>query len=236
MKSQDYVLIIFCKWPRLNQGKQRLAKTIGASNAFRLASLLVDCALEDAKDWDGEVVLAISDASDFEQASQAIQKQISDNQKISIQVQSKGNLGQRINHIDQNLRERGKNNLLFIGTDAPVLNPLYYQQAKEAITSSDIVISDASDGGVIIMGNRKAWPDLTFLPWSTEKLSKKLSRICAKQRLSVTRIKPGFDIDVEKDLEKLFVAIDSDSRRSRIALRQWLVNYLETNQELINAG
>ena len=100
LKPSLSVLVIFCKWPRLNQGKQRLAKTIGAELALEVAKLLLDCAMEDAADWlsdngcqheadsPREVVFAISEQADIKSFEALIKLRVEMNENISVQLQS----------------------------------------------------------------------------------------------------------------------------------------------------
>ncbi len=240
-------LVIFCKWPRLHKGKQRLAKTIGAEKAYQLAKLLFNCALEDALNWEGEVVLTLDEQADIDEVNQlisnkqqAIQAQNLAPKKpskhIFVLTQPQGNLGQRINHIDQTLRAQGRSQLVFIGTDSPLLNPFYYQQVKTQLKSSNVVLSKADDGGVIIMANNKAWPDLTHLPWSESTLAEKLSHLCIQSNLTLEYIDSGFDVDIEPELSKLLTKLNKDVRPARRALHQWLIHYFNQKQELSDVG
>ena len=77
--------------------------------------------------------------------------------------QSGGNLGQRINAVDRAARADGHSRLLFIGSDAPVLNERDFRAARAALTHADVVLGPAADGGVTAMGSTQPWPDLQSL-------------------------------------------------------------------------
>lgn len=211
-KSRHPTLVIFCKRPLIYQGKQRLAATIGAESAFSIAQLLLDCALEDANSWQGPVVLTISHKEDAIWASALL------NRPHSIIVQNTGNLGQRINSVDKQLRILGHQQLVFIGTDAPMLTAAHYQQVIQNLSEADIVLSNADDGGVVIMANSQPWPDIKALPWSTSTLGLELAKTCSNYRLSVQHIATGYDIDVEQDLLKLKESLFADKRPARQSL------------------
>jgi glycosyltransferase A (GT-A) superfamily protein (DUF2064 family) len=205
-------LVIFCKRPLPAQGKQRLAATLGQHSAFRVASALLDCALEDAAAWGGSVVLSISSKKDKRWAESLLSR------PHEVLVQSAGNLGARINAMDQHLRARGEEQLVFIGTDAPMLTNQHYQCTLEALASHDLALSHAEDGGVVIMANNRPWPDIQRLPWSTNKLGLALTEQCITQGLTLKPIKPGYDIDTEQDLAKLASSLSRDQRPARVAL------------------
>ncbi|HET7757822.1 MAG TPA: hypothetical protein VFK87_11255, partial [Steroidobacteraceae bacterium] len=52
------VLVVFCRRPSLGAGKQRLAARLGGAGALAVAGALLECALEDAAAWPGELVLS----------------------------------------------------------------------------------------------------------------------------------------------------------------------------------
>lgn len=215
MNQKKPSLVIFCKRPKLNQGKQRLAEDSSAQSALTIAKALLDCALEDARNWQGPVVLACSNNDDMEWA-----KSLNLNALIIAQLplNKAGNLGDRLNFIDNELRKLGHQQLVFIGTDAPILNEQHYSEIEHALKSNDIALSQADDGGVVIMANKTPWPNLTHLPWSTDKLSLSLSQLCKESHLTVSYTMAGYDIDYMADIKKLLIDLQSDTRPARQAL------------------
>ncbi len=213
-------LLIFCKQPKLNQGKQRIAATMGAEAALQIAHALLGCALEDARSWPGNVVLSPSTQLDVDWARSLISE-------VQVIAQPEGNLGERLRVVDQQLREAGHKNVVIIGTDAPILSSAYYETAISALAHSDIVFSAASDGGVTIMASKSGWPEMQELPWSTEKLNEALYQCCKNENLSVSYIQPSYDIDHEPDLKKLMVDLKDDPRPARQALLQLVESIFE---------
>jgi glycosyltransferase A (GT-A) superfamily protein (DUF2064 family) len=214
--SANYpTLVVFCKRPKLNQGKQRLVEAISAPQAFVIAKALLACAIEDTKAWQGPVVIATSDESDVEWA-QSLNKKA----QVMTQLPSDltGNLGERLNYVDHVLRALGHQQMVIIGTDAPMLNDVHYQTAITSLNEHDVVLSHADDGGVVIMANSAPWPNMTALPWSTQNLSHALAQACRDEELSVHYATPGYDIDYVADLEKLTRDLTHDHRPARQAL------------------
>ncbi len=220
-------LVVFCKRPALGQGKSRLAKTIGQEQAYLVAVELLNCALEDAANWPGNLVFTVSNPDDIEWANALT---VGGHTVIS---QSSGNLGERINKIDTELREQGHNHLAFIGTDAPMLTMQHYNDVIQQLNQHDVVLSQADDGGVGIMANATAWPDLSGLPWSTENLGESLASLCQQHHLCVAYSLPSFDIDEEGDLLTTYQALATDTRLSRMQLRNMLTP-LVASPTLIN--
>lgn len=207
------VLVILCKRPRPGVGKQRLAESIGYDPAYRIAVALLDCALEDACRWQGCVVISPADTADRGWAEALAAKHgITDYRVI---VQSTGNLGERINQLDRQLRAEGNQQLLFMGTDAPLLTNVHFQQARLGLAESDIVLSHASDGGLVLMGNAVPWPEMKKLAWSTAQLGDQVSQECHQQQYRIHNIISGYDIDIEEDLGQARIDLATDCRPAR---------------------
>ncbi len=214
-------LVVFCKRPKLNQGKQRLAATIGAEKTLLLAQAFLDCALEDARQWPGAVVLSPATEED---------RQWADGLDVDAQIcpQQSGNLGERLMQVDNDLRTQGHRHILFIGTDAPALSAPHYQSAAQAFNRAEVVLSAANDGGVTMMGSTGGWPDIADLPWSSEQLGNGLRQRCQHYQLQVEYILPSYDIDVEADLRHLTDDLHNDQRPARqLLLEQLLALNLE---------
>lgn len=216
MSESTACLVIFCKRPALFQGKQRLAATIGAEQAYAFATTFLNCALEDAMNWPGPVVVAPASAKDTQWAGGLLGRD------YQILAQPQGCLGTRLQTIDQKLRHMGQSRIIFIGTDAPGLTTAHFEAARHGLMDSDVVLSPAVDGGVTIMGSRVGWPDMTDLPWSTDRLGAALENLCCDGGQRVKNIIPSYDIDIEADLVKLDQDLKGDSRPARQNLHRQL--------------
>lgn len=202
-------LVIFCKRPLLGQGKQRLAATIGQEAALAIAEHMLACVIEDALSWTGNLVLTVSNPKDIEWANQLIAKD------CDVICQPQGNLGQRINAIDSLLREQGHTQLIYIGTDAPILTSLDYQGILLQLRDNHAAFSRAQDGGVTIMASRLPWPDISELAWSTDSLGKELFALCTHHKWTLGFIRDTYDIDIVTDLDKLESNLAEDTRPAR---------------------
>jgi len=212
-------LVIFCKRPALYQGKQRLAKTIGAAQALLFAQAFLACALEDARAWPGPVVLSPASVDDHDWAATLWVG-------AEVMAQPDGGLGHRLWIIDQQLRDQGHQQIIFMGTDAPMLSPGHFEQARRAMNDHDIILSPALDGGVTLMGARRGWPQMADLPWSTDRLGLALEQLCHMQGYPVKNIRPSYDIDVAEDLPRLWRDLSADPRPARRALYDQLGEFL----------
>ncbi len=211
----NVVLVLLCKRPALGIGKQRLAASLGMELAQQVADALLACALEDTCNWPGPVIIAPANQEDMEWV-QALS--VPTNFPVTALPQVAGNLGQRLNALDQALRAQGMEQLVFIGSDAPGLTSVDYEATCAALRYHDVVLIPALDGGVVLMANRCAWPDLAALPWSSNRLGLSLMDICRNTGQSVMTIKQGRDVDELKDLLALTGLLRQDKRPARRAL------------------
>ena len=213
--SSAATLVVFCKRPHPGQGKQRISAALGARLTAELAGLLLDTALEDAADWPGPVVIAPAAEADRDWAAALPGRH-------SVCCQPDGNLGERLNGVDRQLRDGGATCLIYIGSDAPLLNPAYFAAARQALMSNDVVLGPAEDGGVVLMGSRQGWPELAGLPWSGQKLGESLELICRASGQTVKYLPASYDIDFAHDLPRLFTDLATDERPARRRLSAWL--------------
>ena len=211
----ESVLVLVCKRPASGIGKQRLAAGLGREAANHVAEALLACALEDARDWAGPVVIAPAHPADYGWAD-ALLPQL--RPRVRILPQATGNLGQRLNILDHELRSGGLEQLVYIGSDAPALAAADYAAANDALLHYDTVLTPAEDGGVVLMASRRPWPTLSDLPWSTVRLGVTLGDCCRAAGQSVATLPRGFDVDEEGGLFRLVTALRMDPRPARRAL------------------
>jgi rSAM/selenodomain-associated transferase 1 len=209
-------LVIFCRRPQLGIGKRRVAKTLGNDMALKLAEQLLSVTLEDADQWPGPVILSPANPED-ENWARAL-----GSADFEVIAQPTGNLGQRINAVDQAARRAGHTHLIYIGSDSPTLDEEYFKAARDALTTYDTVLGPAEDGGVTLMGSREPWPNLATLPWSSAELGTDLELMCMQAGHTVYRLQSRYDIDRSDDLPKLFDDLRDDLRPARRRFRKWL--------------
>ncbi len=206
-------LVLFLKAPA--RSKRRLAAEIGEL-ATTAATHLWACVLEDLQNWPGPVYFAPAEAGD----AAWLARQLGHSHEAVLQAG--GNLGERINHVDETLRNRGEQKVLFVGTDCPAMEVGYLLQAAADLNHHDVVLGPATDGGVVLMGARRAWPALTDLPWSTHRLHGELVRCCARRGLTIANLEPRADVDSVAALLAARRDLAQDLRPARRAFSRWL--------------
>ncbi len=215
-RSSIASLVVFCRRPVSGSGKQRIAATIGPELTYQLATHLLHATLEDAAGWPGPVIIAPAAQRDKDWAETLM----SGDHRVC--PQPDGNLGERLNVVDQAIRTAGTEHIVYIGSDAPLLDEAYFAQARAALHTHDVVLGAAEDGGVVVMGARRAWPDLAQLPWSSNDLGNRLELVCVQRGLTVKYLPARYDIDLAHDLPRLHTDLRTDTRPARRDLRDWL--------------
>lgn len=221
-------LVVLIKRPKLYQGKQRLASEIGAESALLIAQRLLVCAIDDANHWPGQVILAPSSPKDCEWAKTLLSR------PAMVLPQPEGNLGERLQHIDQQLVDLSLSPRIYIGSDAPCLDLPHLLHVNTLLATADVVLSNARDGGVTVMATNSVWPPLVKLPWSTGLFSQELIRLCINYGLQVKFVADSYDIDNKNDLDFAYQDLADDNRRSRQELRQ-TIDAIKIEKDLANA-
>ncbi|SCY66170.1 hypothetical protein SAMN05216420_1129 [Nitrosospira sp. Nl5] len=224
----ETALVLVCKRPSSGIGKQRLAATLGPEIATRIAEALLACALEDACEWPGPVVIAPAHPSDCAWAGTLL-PQLQPKVRILPQATA-GNLGLRLNGLDQALRDAGMKRLVYIGSDAPALAAADYDAVNDALLRHDTVLIPAEDGGVVLMASCRQWPMLGALPWSTARLGAALADCCRAIGQSVAMLTQSFDVDERDDFFRLSAALRADRRPARRALHALACDLVQLRQ------
>ena len=193
-------LIVFAKAPLPGYAKTRLAKKIGDQAAAKLATRMLQAAVEQAVLADlGQVELCCSPDTTHP-AFIALQQRYG----ITLTEQGEGDLGQRMARALQRALEQHDYALL-TGTDAPGLDAAYLRQAQAALAKTPVVFAPTFDGGYALVGvsksARQSIPRLfSEITWSTEAVLRQSRERLAEQALLHTELTQLHDIDEAEDL------------------------------------
>ncbi len=175
------------------RSKRRLAEHIGAQRATQAAQRLARLRLRGPRQLG-----PVPSASRRRQPTSAIDAPPAD----AVVVQRGGNLGERINHVNDELIRLGFERQLYIGIDCPSLDVAYLERAAAALGDHETVLGPAADGGVVLMGVRGRWPPLAELPWSTTALFESLRAACVAAGSSAATLPRLKDVDTLGDLRR----------------------------------
>jgi molybdopterin-guanine dinucleotide biosynthesis protein A len=121
--------------------------------------------------------------------------------RMRVLVQPPGNLGERLMAIDASLRSLGREQLIFVGSDAPALTAALLDGIAAMLQHADVVLAPADDGGVVAM--------------ASELLAQALQARCRAAGQGVSMTSGSFDVDDLASLSRVSVRLRDDPRPAR---------------------
>ncbi|MFN3999411.1 TIGR04282 family arsenosugar biosynthesis glycosyltransferase [Algoriphagus sp.] len=187
-------LIIFQKNAVLGKVKTRLAASVGDQEALEVYHWLTTYTHEIVKEVSVDKFLFFSDY---------IPEHLDENLKgYQFEVQSGGNLGERMKNAFAHLFARGYSSVAIIGTDCPYLTCKELNKAFLNLSEADMVVGPAKDGGYYLLGMSGFFPEVfNEIPWSTSKVLEITLDYADKLKLDYEFLKILSDIDTLEDWE-----------------------------------
>lgn len=185
-------LIIFTRNPELGKVKTRLAKTVGDEMALKIYQFLLDKTQEVAQKVSSDKAVFYSE-------------KIVDNDNWNPEIFQKhlqigSDLGIKMQYAFEQSFEKGYEKVAIIGSDLYDITPQIIENAFEKLTSTDVVLGPAKDGGYYLLGMKairkpifqhKKWGTATVLQETLEDLKDK----------KVSLLEELNDVDVFEDIE-----------------------------------
>ena len=113
----------------------------------------------------------------------------------------------------------GYEQLIVIGNDCPQLSSGRLRQAMQLLASADAVLGPATDGGVYLLGVKRAFFDAQAwrgLPWQTGKLGPALARCLQQASARLHSLRPLADVDTAQDLAGILGQLPAGQLRTRL--------------------
>lgn len=186
---------IFAKEPRPGQVKTRFCPPLAPEAAAHLyqASLLET--LERMGQGTFTPVLFYTGAPDWFAAHCP---------KLPLLPQGDGDLGRRLERGIACLLGQGAPAAALIGSDSPDLPVEQVEAAFALLEKADVVTIPAADGGYVLIGARRPYPDLfRDMPWSTPELLAATRRRAEGLALDYRELPPWEDLDDLAALRRL---------------------------------
>ena len=168
MKNPEPLIQIFCKAPVLGKVKTRLIQKLGRRGALDLYLQMFERLIAELSASRFNTELWISPDKDhafFEPYAFA-------------RFQQAGpDLGGRMSTALRDGLTRHES-VILVGTDLPLIDRSYIEQAVGALQTHDVVLGPAEDGGYGLVGVKAETPDMfSDIDWGTERV---LSQTCAR--------------------------------------------------------
>ncbi len=180
-------LVLFTRFPTPGMAKTRLIEAIGAEGAAAVHKKLTERTVKIIAAFAGaEVHITGADEALF-------QEWLGDG--LALVPQAEGGLSERL------LGALEPAPVLFFGADTPDLSTVHVAAALEALSSHDVVIGPAEDGGYYLIGVNQPHRFLfTDMPWSSDQVLPETLRRCEANGLSVALLETLSDCDLPEDL------------------------------------
>jgi len=192
-------LHVFAKAPVLNTVKTRLQPHFMPEFSLKLHCTLVDYCLEA---WRESAVcpLQLWVAGD----KKIVKQKLVQWQGVPMFSQVGESLGERLLHSAQSSLNDDVRAVLLVGTDCPFINSEYLQKACAALTTHDVVIGPADDGGYVLLGLKQAHTTLfDDIDWGTGQVYSQTLAAISQSKLSHYVLPTLADIDRPDDVQKL---------------------------------
>jgi rSAM/selenodomain-associated transferase 1 len=194
-------LIIFTRFPQLGSAKTRLIRALGARAAMELHREMtldtVNMARGFAAERGSAPLVFFTGGSSADMARWL-------GSDLTYRPQEGENLGERLAIAFGQGFAQGIERIVAIGTDCPALDRVGLAQAFAELSTHDLVLGPATDGGYYLIGIREDCPDLfRNIDWGTDRVCRQTLAAAQNLGLSVHTLKTLPDVDRPEDLEHL---------------------------------
>ncbi len=145
--NPDIPLYLFAKAPVPGQVKTRMQPQLTGSEAAELAlMMLVQSVSKVRTHWPGSLVLTVSPNPDHD-----CFRDLQDRYRMDIEVQTEGDLGQRISHVLEKAIQKSGCGVV-MGCDVPHIPGEILAQVHTRLSKPDNIVGPSVDGGFYILG------------------------------------------------------------------------------------
>lgn len=188
------IVLVLLKFPEKGRVKTRLARDIGEERALEVYRELLQYTfdLTDSLDPSRFQTVAVCDPSHgLEKYRELLYRR-----HCGFSLQRGGDLGERMKNALELFTPA-----ILIGSDCRELTKRHIEEAATALTTSDLVLGPARDGGYYLIGANRVYPELFCeMPWSTEKVFEMTMERAKQLSLAVHTLETLRDIDTAADL------------------------------------
>ncbi len=190
-------LIIFVKNPVLGTAKTRLAASIGDEAALEVYHQLLA--------YTKDVASSIQVDRSVWYSSDIDEHDIWLNENFTKRLQFGEDLGEKMkNAFRQTFEEHGSKAVVIIGSDCAELEPYHIKQAFNELSTSDVVIGPAKDGGYYLLGMSKFQSQLfESISWSTSSVAEQTIDKVKTLGLSFRLLEKLNDVDTIEDWKQV---------------------------------
>jgi uncharacterized protein len=219
MISHDRALLLFARNPKLGEVKTRLTPRFTPQEALQLHEALLADSL-DLLNRCGAQARAVTRLY-LSEAGKLGEEVASHLGSAETMVQRGRDLGERLLHAFRQSQEEGYSGIVVLGSDSPHLPDSYVSRAFEALSSSDMVVGPARDGGYYLLGASRLHESLLAgMPWGTAQLYRETVRKARKEAVSLASLPAWYDVDLPETVQQLWSELSRRHSQSDSTLPQ----------------
>lgn len=201
--GQAQVLQVFAKAPVAGECKTRLIPVLGVQGAATLHQRLVRHRLEAARVWQRATPGARVELWCAPDTRHSFFAECASEYGIPLQPQTGPDLGARMWLSLCGAVAKGERAVL-VGTDCPWLTPDDLADAFKALDSADVVFAPAHDGGYVLVGLKRAVPELfAGITWGTDNVMAATRAAAKRVHATLAELRTLPDLDTPADLVRL---------------------------------
>lgn len=197
--ANETVILIFAKAPVPGAVKTRMIPALGAEGAAMLHTALVERVIETAISTRLDVVLCCAPDT-----THRYFQDCAEDFGLSLAAQLPAdNLGQRMLHsLNEALLQWPQ--ALLIGADCAAFGKKHLLEAAEKLTTHDVIVTPAEDGGYVLIGaNKTRVAMFDNIEWGTEKVMAQQRVAFDAAALDWVEMPTLWDVDRPEDLPRL---------------------------------
>jgi uncharacterized protein len=217
MTGRRRALVVIAKEPVSGVVKTRLAATLGAEGAARVAAAMLADTLAGMAEVDAEPWVYFTPPEARPRMSRLAPG-------FGLLAQVEGDLGDRLAGCFAALLGGGADQVVIVGADTPQVPRATYQAAFALLDQVDVVLGPAQDGGYYLVGAKAALPELFVgVPMGTDAVLQVTMQRATRRRLRVGTVPTLRDLDRLEDLQAVLAAGELDgSPRTRLVVADLL--------------
>lgn len=200
---------MFAKYWQPGKVKSRLAASIGPDRAASVQRLFVETLARRFGAVADQRQLVYSPADKRDEFRRTIGRQ------WDLEEQSAGDLGERMRRFFAAGLARAER-VVLIGSDSPDLPLEYLREAFAVLTTHDVVLGPAADGGYYLIGAaRRVPPVFDGIAWSTPDVWPQTTRQLQAAGITWHALPQWYDVDDKPSLQALAFRLGKQSRADR---------------------
>jgi rSAM/selenodomain-associated transferase 1 len=188
-------LVLFAKFPESGRVKKKIGTIIGMDFSANLCKCFIDDLIAKNKDRNYDLYLSFIGPEYKDKYHAMFPSAI-------LYVQRGTNLSENMKYAFTDLLDN-YSKVVIIGCDVPNLDSEIVEKAYNALSSYDVVLGPAEDGGYYLIGMKAQNDVFEDLPWGTEKLLEVQMKKLIDHKLTFAMLERLPDVDTIDELRCL---------------------------------